>query len=102
MVRKVQDEGSENGLFLRGVVVARFRRVIRAADRETEIVVYRVLAGHNVYDYDEYSPEGYRPIGSYIEVPVVPVLIRTRRGQELVRLRRARPADLIGDSNGHH
>lgn len=102
MVRKVQDEGSENGLLLRGVVVARFCRTIRTSDRETEIVVYRVLAGSNVYGYDEYSPEGYRPIGSYIEVPVIPVLIHTRRGQQLIRLRRARPADLIGDSNGHH
>ena len=73
---------SFSGLYVFGQVSDRSRRNIPTHDNSTaEIVTYTVEdeAGHR-YFIDEYSPEGYNNIGSFVELPVYVKTFKKKNG----------------------
>ena len=71
-----------SGLYIFGQIADRSRRNIPVRDNSTaEIVTYTVqdATGHH-YFIDEYSPDGYNDIGSFVEIPVYVKTFKKKNG----------------------
>ena len=62
----------QTGVFFKGVVYERRKRMVPKNNPTTEVVTYKFYNEDvNAYLYvDDYAPESYYEIGEFIEVPV--------------------------------
>ena len=66
-----QASNTSNGLSLSGTVIDRTRRMVPHNNPKTQIVTYTIQDGLNRKFYvDDYAPDGYHDIESYVCFPV--------------------------------
>jgi len=68
MVKKTPSINVVEGLFLKGSVAGRKKRIVGA--KNIELVTYKIFADGKAYFVKDWAPKDYLTVGSLVELPI--------------------------------